>query len=213
MKAFFRHWGLVNRHRYHVWVNGIHCGIGWHCFFHDLSKFHPTEFLTSVRHYHGMHSPVYEERLKNDYFSFICQHHTKRNKHHWEYWIDFFQGHLIAMTMPWIYATEYVCDMLSASYCYDPKGFTPEKTLNYFLARCDHYYISSGTKEYIAWCLTRYRDMGFAGLKKKDTKKAYAEITSRHPRVEIFSSLAPVGTLPPRVEEFIMPKSQREKES
>ena len=73
MKAFFRHWGLVNRHRYHVWVNGIHCGIGWHCFFHDLSKFHPTEFLTSVRHYHGMHSPVYEERLKNDYFSFICQ--------------------------------------------------------------------------------------------------------------------------------------------
>lgn len=207
MSRFLRHFHLVNRHRWHVFTNGVHCGIGWHCLFHDLSKYTPREFLRSVKHFNGTHSPVYEERLKNDYFSFICQAHTKRNKHHWEYWTDFFQGHVLAMTMPWKYATEYVCDMLSASYCYDPKHFTPAKTLEYFLARADHYFMSDATKEYVAWCLTQYRDKGFKGLRKKDTKKAYAEICGRHERVKVYDALPPVSTLPKRAEEFIIPSS------
>lgn len=212
MSRFFRHFGLVNRHRWHVFTNGCRCGIGFHCFFHDLSKYHPKEFLRSVKYFNGKHSPVFEERLQNDYFSFICQRHTRRNKHHWEYWTDYFQGHILAMTMPWKYATEYVCDMLSASYCYDPKTFTKEKTLNYFLARADHYYMSDATREYVAWCLTRYRDLGFAGLKKKDTQKAYVEITARHDRVKVYDALAQVDALPPRANEFIIPSSLQDKQ-
>ena len=212
MKGFFKHWGLVNRHRFRVWVNGIHCGIGWHCFFHDLSKYTPREFLTSVKNYVGTHSPVYEERLKNDYFSFICQHHTKRNKHHWEYWTDYFEGNILAMTMPYKYATEYVCDMLSASYCYDPKHFSSRKTLDYFTSRSDHYYLSNASREYITWCLTRYAELGFAGLKKKDTKKMYQEITSRHERVTVYDQLHVARTLPSCVSEYIMQRSTKAKE-
>ena len=212
MSRFFRHLGLVNRHRYHVFLNGVHCGIGFHCLFHDLSKYTHREFSRSVKNFDGTHSPVYEERLKNDYFSYICQAHTKRNKHHWEYWTDFFQGHVLAMTMPWVYATEYVCDMLSASFCYDPKHFTPEKTLNYFLDRADHYLMSDATKEYVAWCLTRFRDLGYDGLKKQDTKKAYEEITARHDRVKVYDSLPCAGALPRRAEEFIIPSSQKDKQ-
>ncbi len=209
MSKFFRHWGMVNRHRFRVFVNGCHCGIGFHCLFHDISKFSFKEFFRSVRYYDGTHSPVLEERMAHDGFSYICQHHTKRNKHHWEYWTDFYRGKIVAMAMPWLYATEYVCDMLSASYCYDPKGFTPGKTLDYFSQRLGRYYISDVTREYVLWCLTRFRDMGFAGLKKRDTKKAYEDIKSRFPLVRTFA-VAPIeGALPQRESETIMPTTSQ----
>lgn len=196
MSKFFRHWGLVNRHRFRVFRNGCHCGIGWHCLFHDLSKYTPKEFWTSVRYYVGDHSPVYEERLSNGYFSTICQAHTRRNKHHWEYWTDYFLGRIIAKTMPWKYATEYVCDMLAASYCYEPKTFSGQKCYQYFLARHEHFYFSDASREYISWCLQRFAELGFAGLKKKDTKAKYAEIVNRHPNPRVYDALALAGALP-----------------
>lgn len=185
----FRHFGTVCRHRFLVAKNGFHCGIGWHCLRHDLSKFSHVEFHNSALHYAGNHSPVYEERLTNDMFSYVAQHHTKWNKHHWEYWTDYFCGKIVALTMPWVYATEYVCDMLSASYVYHPKDFNPETTLEYFLKHSECYYMTQATREYVTWCLTRYKDLGFKGLKKKDTKAKYAEITSRLPRTEMFDHL------------------------
>lgn len=207
MRKFFGHLGLILRHRHRVIANGFHCGIGWHCLRHDLSKFSPSEFWPSVRHYAGNHSPVMEERLENHYFSFICQHHTHRNKHHWEYWVDFFQGRLVVMTMPWVYATEYICDMLSASYCYDPKGFSGEKTLEYFLTRMGRNYMTEATRQYILWGLTRFKDLGFKGLKKKDTKAKYEELTAKYPKTEILESLATPGQLPSDAREFIIPRN------
>lgn len=185
----FRHLHLILRHRHMVIANGLHCGIFFHCLKHDLTKFTPVEFHNSALHYVGDHSPVYEERLQNGYFSYICQHHTKRNKHHWEYWTDFFCGRIIVMTMPWIYATEYVCDMLSASKNYNPKTFKPETTLYYFLHHSTQYYMTQATREYVIWCLTRYRDLGFKGLKKKDTKAKYREIVSKYPKTEMLTSM------------------------
>ena len=185
----FRHFLLITHHRHMVIRNGFHCGIFWHCLRHDLTKYGHTEFHNSALHYAGDHSPVYEERLVNGYFSFICQPHTKRNKHHWEYWTDFFCGRIIVRTMPWVYATEYVCDMISASKNYNPKGFKPETTYDYFAKHAKNYYMSQGTYEYVKWCLARYRDLGFKGLKKKDTKAKYAEITAKYPKTEMLTSL------------------------
>jgi len=207
MKKLFRHWGLVNRHRYHVFINGCRCGIGFHCLFHDLSKFHPKEFWPSVKYYDGTHSPVLEERLQNDYFSLICQHHTKRNPHHWEYWTDFYKGKILALAMPWRYATEYVCDMLSASYCYDPKAFNGETVVSYFAARCDHYYLSDVTKAYVKWCLERFAKHGFKGLRKKDTKAEYQRILGIYPKVKTYEPLSPTGALPLEGNEPIIPSA------
>lgn len=185
----FRHFLLITKHRHMVISNGFHCGIFWHCLRHDLSKYSPKEFHASALHFAGNHSPVYEERLQNGYFSIICQHHTKRNKHHWEYWTDFFCGRIVISTMPWVYATEYVCDVLSASKNYNPKEFKPETALLYFQKHSPQYYMTQATRTYIEWCLTRYRDYGFKGLKKKDTKAKYKEICSRFPKNEMLSSL------------------------
>ena len=205
MKAL-KHFFLICRHRHHVIANGRRCGIFWHCLRHDLSKFGPTEFFRSAKFYDGSHSPVLEERKENDYFSLICQHHTKHNKHHWEYWVDFFKGHIIMLTMPWVYATEYVCDVLSASYCYDPKSFSGEKARDYFDERKDHYFMTTITKEYIHWCLDRFATMGYRGLKKKDTKAKYQELLGKYPRVEWASSDRAQGNLPHDAHESIMPR-------
>ena len=79
----FKHLKLIIKHRHRVIANASHMGIFFHALRHDLSKFSHIEFHTSSKYYIGDHSPVYEERLANDYFSTICQHHTRRNKHHW----------------------------------------------------------------------------------------------------------------------------------
>ena len=196
MIKWLGHLKTITKHRHQVIRNGFHCGIFFHCLKHDLSKYSPTEFSISAKNYNGHHSPVYEERKTNDGFSYICQHHTKRNKHHWEYWTDFFMGRIVCHTMSWVYATEYVCDMLSASKTYDPEHFKPETTLDYFNARCDRYFMTTATKEYVRWCLERYRDLGFKGLKMKDTKAKYEEITKRYPKVEIIDNLPENVDLP-----------------
>ena len=175
-----KHLHLILKHRHHVIANASHCGIFWHSLKHDLSKFSPSEFIPSVRNYSGSSSPVISERNEHGGFSLIAQHHTKRNKHHWEYWTDYYMGDVIALAMPWKYATEYVCDMISASYCYDPKGFTRGGPHEYFSQRMERYYLAPLTREYILWCLSRYRDLGFQGLKKKDTKAKYAALLAEY---------------------------------
>ena len=131
----FKHFVLITRHRHRVIKNASHMGIFWHSLKHDLSKYGCLEFWTSAKYYVGDHSPVYEERLHNDYFSIVCQHHTNRNPHHWEYWADFFMGHILVKRMPWKYAVEYVCDVLSASQTYNPKNFEADSAYKYFLKR------------------------------------------------------------------------------
>lgn len=196
MAHSFKHLRLITKHRHQVIKNAFHCGIFWHALKHDLSKYSRVEFRTSAKYYAGNHSPVDEERKANSLWSNVCQHHTKHNGHHWEYWTDFYCGKILAKTMPWKYATELICDMLAASKCYSPKTFGPSTALDYFLSRKNHYYMTSATKEYVEWGLTRYRDLGWKGLKKKDTKAKYAEITSRLPLIEVFEQLLVPSKLP-----------------
>ncbi|MCR5692532.1 MAG: DUF5662 family protein [Bacilli bacterium] len=192
----FKHLKTILKHRHQVIRNGWHLGIFWHCLRHDLSKFGRTEFKVGSTYYVGTHSPIYEERLRNGYFSSACQHHTRRNKHHWEYWTDFFKGRIIAKNMPYKYALEYVADTLSASKTYDPKNFKGSTTLEYFNRNCPHYYLTDTTEEFIRWCLTEYAENGWKNLKKKNTKKAYNEIEAKHPKTKIFDVMKSVGDLP-----------------
>lgn len=181
-----KHFNLVIHHRHLVIRNGFRMGIGWHCLRHDLSKFSKEEFGLSQAFYQGNSSPVYEERLAHNYYSMIAKHHTGRNKHHWEYWVDIFRGNLVTKTMPYIYALEYIADVLSASKTYNPKSFNNASAYNYVLAKIDHYYMTAASKEFIIWCLLRYKTFGFKGLKKAETKSKYQEIIKHHPDVEIY---------------------------
>lgn len=192
----FKHLKTILKHRHQVIRNGWHLGIFWHCLGHDLSKFGRTEFKVGSTYYVGTHSPIYEERLRNGYFSSACQHHTRRNKHHWEYWTDFFKGRIIAKNMPYKYALEYVADTLSASKTYDPKNFKGSTTLEYFNRNSEHYYLTDTTEEFIRWCLTEYAENGWKNLNKKNTKKVYKEIEAKYPKTKIFEDMKALGDLP-----------------
>ncbi len=192
----FKHLRVILKHRHQVIRNGWHLGIFWHCLRHDLSKFGRTEFKVGSTYYVGTHSPIYEERLRNGYYSTACQHHTRRNKHHWEYWTDFFKGRIIAKNMPYKYALEYVADTLSASKTYDPKNFKGSTTLEYFNRNSEHYYLTDTTEEFIRWCLTEYAENGWKNLKKKNTKKVYKEIEAKYPKTKVFDTMKALGDLP-----------------
>ena len=192
----FKHLRTILRHRHQVIRNGWHLGIFWHCLRHDLSKFGRTEFKVGSTYYVGTHSPIYEERLRNGYYSTACQHHTRRNKHHWEYWTDFFKGRIIAKNMPYKYALEYVADTLSASKTYDPKNFKGSTTLEYFNRNSEHYYLTDTTEEFIRWCLTEYAENGWKNLKKKKKKKVYKEIEAKYPKTKVFDTMKALADLP-----------------
>lgn len=192
----FKHFILISKHRHRVIRNGYHLGIFFHALKHDLTKYTPIEFFTSSKYFEGHHSPVYEERLNNNYFSKVCQHHTKRNPHHWEYWTDFFGGRILTKRMPYKYALEYVGDVLSASYTYNPKQFKSDTAYKYFMNKKDHYFMNNATKEFVSYCLKQYSIDGFKHLKRKNTKPVYDELAKKYPEVEMFDTSADTLPLP-----------------
>lgn len=170
----------VNKHRFLVFIHCFKCGIPFRGLVHDLSKYEPCELFPSAKYYNGSYSPIVNERFDNHLFSNVFLHHTNHNKHHYEYWIDQYRGDLIIRKMPYKYSIEYVCDMISASKTYLKKNFNQAEPLKFFNRFVDGYFMHSMTKEFITILLTRYKESGFKGLKKKDTKRIYNELNSRY---------------------------------
>ena len=85
---FFDHLRTVNRHRRLVRKYCFRLGLYWQGLTHDLSKYSPTEFFRSVKYYQGYRSPNDQERITNG-VSLSWLHHKGRNRHHFEYWIDY----------------------------------------------------------------------------------------------------------------------------
>lgn len=122
----FKHFALVTRHKWRVFVNCAKCGLIWRGLVHDLSKFTPTEFFESVKYYQGNRSPIGVCRRERGY-SAAWLHHKGRNKHHIEYWVD--AECKIQPVMPYKYAVECVCDKLAATRVYAGKKYSTELPL------------------------------------------------------------------------------------
>lgn len=170
---FLKHLHTVNRHRFHVFVNCVRCGIPLRGLLHDLSKYSPTEFIISARNYTGVRSPIANERKEEFGYSKVFIHHTRRNRHHYEYWVDVTTGDIILIPMPYPFALECCCDMISASMVYNGKKFTRDMPLQFFLRVKEKSMMHSATKTFIQMVLESYRDSGFEKLKKKQTKIMY----------------------------------------
>lgn len=181
-----KHFHTVNKHRFIVFLNAIRCGIPYRGLVHDLSKYSPTEFLISARNYSGIKSPIANERKEEFGYSKAFIHHTRKNKHHFEYWVDVTTGDIILSPMPYKYALECCCDMISASRVYNGKNFTKDKPLEFFLKAKEKAMMHSATKEFITAILTRYKEAGFKNIKRRDTKKLYAEsLKNKNPTEKI----------------------------
>ena len=102
---------------------------------HDLSKYEPVEFLVGCKYYQGDRSPNNAEREATG-ISRSWLHHKGRNKHHFEYWVDYVPGdeHIInGVPMPRKYVAEMVMDRISASRNYLGDKYDHTQPLSYFL--------------------------------------------------------------------------------
>ena len=125
---FFDHLRTVNRHRRLVRRYCFRLGLYWQGLTHDLSKYSPTEFLVGVKYFQGDRSPNNAEKEAKGYSS-SWLHHKGRNKHHFEYWIDYTmpgtsEKLLIGMKMPVRYVVEMCMDRIAACKVYQKENYT-----------------------------------------------------------------------------------------
>lgn len=126
------HLKTITYHKYLVAKGCFRIGLYKQGILHDMSKYSPSEFLVGVKFYQGTRSPNNAEREAKGYSS-AWLHHKGRNKHHYEYWVDYNrQGELIPCAMPDKYIAEMVMDRIAASKVYEGKNYTDASALKYF---------------------------------------------------------------------------------
>ena len=131
----FRHFRTITKHRHKVIANCARVGILWQGLRHDLSKYSPTEFLPGAHYYtDGTRSPNERERLEHG-CSYAWMHHKGRNRHHFEYWVDYNpeQRRQMPVKMPLKYVVEMFCDRVAASKIYMGDAYHDGKPLEYYL--------------------------------------------------------------------------------
>ena len=136
----FKHLKIINKHKYHVTKLCFRCGLYKQGVLHDLSKYSFIELRTGAKYYDdGTRSPNGIER-KLTGCSKAWLHHKGRNKHHWEYWVDFDSRGATPSKMPINYVVEMFCDRVAATYVYSGKNYNCKAPLEYY-ERTNFYYI------------------------------------------------------------------------
>ena len=130
----WNHFKTITTHRILVCRHCFRIGLYRQGLMHDLSKYSPEEFWTGVRYYQGDRSPNAAERETLGY-SKAWLHHKGRNKHHYEYWIDFttdMSKGLAGHKMPLKYVIEMMMDRIAASKTYKGKDYTDASPWEYY---------------------------------------------------------------------------------
>ena len=176
----FRHFNTITKHRRFVRRHCRKCGIGFQGMFHDLSKYSRTEFWAGVRYYQGTRSPNDKEREELGY-SLAWMHHKGRNKHHFDYWVDYDPvTHLqTPVEMPVRYAAEMLCDRMAASKIYNGSSYTDADSLNYFLRGKSRRKINPATSELLEGWLTILAENGEKAVFKQVRKAVRADRKKR----------------------------------
>lgn len=134
----WKHFKTITTHRMIVRKECFAVGLYWQGLTHDLSKYSPTEFLMGARYYQGYRSPNNAEREDKGY-SEAWLHHKGRNRHHFEYWLDYpaesdskVKVKILACKMPVKYVVEMFMDRLAASKVYKGDEYTDASPLEYY---------------------------------------------------------------------------------
>ena len=131
----YQHFKTITYHKWLVMKGCFSIGLYKQGICHDLSKYSPTEFLVGARFFQGDRSPNNAEREVKGY-SASWLHHKGRNKHHYEYWIDYsakeIEGGMTPAPMPVKYILEMMMDRIAASKVYAKDSYTQHNPLNYY---------------------------------------------------------------------------------
>ncbi len=166
------HLRTITEHKIYVMKECFKVGFYWQGLTHDLSKYMPAELLEGFRYYDdGKSSPNNGERRDKGY-SEAWMHHKGRNRHHFEYWLDYREpkkkdggaAHsrnrqtsnmdvssesfpLQAVQMPRKYVVEMLMDRIAASKNYNKESYTQHDPLAYFERGRGHYLMHPQTQK------------------------------------------------------------------
>ena len=171
------HFRTINRHKREVMKNCFRVGLYKQGLLHDLSKYSWAEFKTGVKYYQGYRSPNTAERLETG----LCEawlHHKGRNKHHFEYWVDYDtkkKATMVGCRMPYRYVAEMFCDRVAASKVYKGADYDDSCPWEYFQPCKDSPLLEPETRREITellWMLkTEGEEKTFAYLKKEIARR------------------------------------------
>ena len=135
MNKAWEHFKTITYHRYLVMQGCFKVGLYKQGLLHDLSKYSPSEFLVGAKYYQGDRSPNNAER-ENIGYSSSWLHHKGRNKHHYEYWLDYstrnIPGGMAPAPMPDKYIVEMLMDRIAACKVYHKGHYTDQDPLIYY---------------------------------------------------------------------------------
>lgn len=135
LKKAYQHFKTITYHKWLVMKGCFSIGLYRQGICHDLSKYSPVEFMVGVRYFQGNRSPNNAEREEKGY-SASWLHHKGRNKHHYEYWIDYsskdIEGGMTPAPMPVRYILEMTMDRIAACKVYNKEKYTQHHPLNYY---------------------------------------------------------------------------------
>lgn len=174
------HYKTIHHHKMFVMKGCFKVGLYKQGLLHDLSKLSPTEFLVGVKYFKGTESPNNGERRDKGY-SLAWLHHKGRNKHHFEYWIDYDVNPnsgrgMVGMRMPVNYVVETYIDRVAASKNYQKDKYTDRSPLEYYMRGKSKYIIHPETQALLEYLLTMLAEYG------EDTVNAYIrDVVLIHP--------------------------------
>ena len=159
-----QHFQTITRHRHLVCRYCMRLGLVWQGLTHDLSKYSPTEFIPGAKYYQGYRSPNDAERKANG-VSIAWLHHKGRNKHHFEYWIDYCiapdgKVYMGGCKMPVRYVAEMFCDRVAACRTYLGEKYTDAAAYDYFVKSKGHILIHPETSDLLEQMLLVLKEQG-----------------------------------------------------
>lgn len=164
------HFKTITYHKYLVMKGCFRLGLFWQGLMHDMSKYSPAEFWVGAKYYQGDRSPNNAEREAIGYSS-AWLHHKGRNKHHYEYWLDYSAAEGIGVVparMPVKYVAEMFVDRVAASKVYNGVSYTDADPIKYYLKGKKYIQIHPETGELLEYLLRM--------LEKKGEKETFSYI-------------------------------------
>jgi hypothetical protein len=163
MNKAWEHFKTITNHKFLVMEGCFNVGLYKQGLLHDLSKYSPSEFLVGAKYWQGTRSPNNAEREDIGYSS-AWLHHKGRNKHHYEYWIDYsskeIPGGMAPAPMPTRYVIEMFMDRIAACKVYHGKDYTDKDPLAYYESGKSAPLIHKKTKKQLEFLLHMLAEQG-----------------------------------------------------
>jgi hypothetical protein len=157
----WQHFKTITKHRMLVCKNCFKVGLYRQGLTHDLSKYSWTEFSKGCKYWQGDRSPNNAER-EDTGISLAWLHHKGRNKHHFEYWIDYdveSPNLLGGMKIPEKYVAEMIMDRIAACMVYMGDRYTDAAPYEYYMRGKEHlWFVHEECREQLEFLLGMLKD-------------------------------------------------------